>query len=264
MGVARTKVVLHDTDLGRMAYAQALAMQRQINQEVIEGRRPPTLLLVEHDPVITISNRRGAAKHLLASAEQLAWRGIDLQTTDRGGDITYHGPGQLVVYPILKLTPLGLNLGRYMRLLEEVAIATLAVFGINARPEQGATGVWVAMDQQPGAARPYRPLRPGLAKPGRSVAQARVETSPAKICAMGVRIRKNTTMHGLALNVNPDLSHFDLIVPCGLSGRGATSMARMLPRKDVPAMAQVKEVLINQMHLALQQAADASAGAAAL
>src|SRR5690606_32437192 len=135
--------VLRVIDLGRLAYAPALEVQRRINQAVIDGHEPPALLLVEHDPVITISHRRGAADHQLASPDRRAALGIDVQETDRGGDVTYHGPGQLVAYPILQLGPLGLNLGRYMRLLEQVVIDTLAVFGVEGLREPGATGVWV-------------------------------------------------------------------------------------------------------------------------
>ncbi len=200
-------------DLGTIAYAPALALQREVNRAVSEGREPMTLLLLEHEPVITISRRKNAADHLIASGPRLKSLGIDVQETDRGGDITYHGPGQLVAYPILRLNDLGLNLGRYMRLLEQVVIDTVATFGVVGRREDGATGVWVDAPLQ-----------------------------PAKLCAMGVRVRKNTTLHGLALNVTTDLSHFQTIVPCGLEGRAVTSLEQLLG-DACPSMAAVKAAL---------------------
>ncbi|MCX5659524.1 MAG: lipoyl(octanoyl) transferase LipB [Planctomycetota bacterium] len=205
------------TDLGRLAYAPALELQRTTHQRVLDRLEPPTILLVEHDPVITVSQRPDAAKHLLADAVRLARLGIDVQLTDRGGDITYHGPGQLVVYPILPLADFGLNLSRYMRLLEQAVIDAVGTWGVEATREPGATGVWV------------RRAIPG--GPGE------------KICAMGVRIRKNVTMHGLALNVTTDLSHFDTIVPCGLAGRSVTSLAALLG-SAAPTMDAVKSALV--------------------
>ena len=204
-------------DLGRMAYAPCLELQRETNRAVAAGERAPTLLLVEHDPVITVTPRKGVENHLLTSRGHLAKLGIDVQPTDRGGDITYHGPGQLVVYPILRMGPLGLNLGRYMRLLERVVIDTVASFGVAGRRDPGATGVWVESHS-------------GL----------------TKLCAMGVRIRKNTTMHGLALNISPNLSHFETIVPCGLVGRSVTSLHELLG-EACPAMDAVKRVLTRVM-----------------
>ena len=179
-------------DLGTMAYAEALAAQRHWHEAVLRLREGVdstcvgALLLVEHDPpVITITRRPGARGHLLATPEQLAAAGVTVEATDRGGDITYHGPGQLVVYPILDLNRLGRNLHAYMRLLEEIVIGVCAGFGVSAQRDDSATGVWV---------------------------------DGAKVCAMGVRIRRWVTMHGLALNVDPEMRHFDLIVPCGLAG----------------------------------------------
>ena len=199
-------------DLGLLGYEQALTLQRELNQAVIDGEAGPAILLVEHPPVITLTRR--ARPNLLASEVQLADIGVATAETDRGGDITYHGPGQLVVYPVLKLGDFGLNLSSYMRLLERAVINTLATWGIAGHAECGATGVWVKQDGQP----------------------------DAKVCAMGVRIRKNTTMHGLALNVAPEMSHFDLIVPCGLEGRPVTSLAKLLGDQH-PTMSQVKAEL---------------------
>jgi lipoyl(octanoyl) transferase len=214
------------SDLGRIAYAEAYARQAETLEMVVaaRGSSEPVgahVLLVEHDPVITVTRRPGAAEHLLASRELLASMGVALEETDRGGDITYHGPGQLVVYPIVDLNLLNLGLHDYMRLLEESVIRTLAGFGVEAGREAGATGVWV-----PGSVR------------GRGDA--------AKVCAMGVRVRKWVSMHGLALNVSPNLSHFDLIVPCGLAGRPVTSLAAELGER-CPTFAGVKQALSREL-----------------
>jgi lipoate-protein ligase B len=226
-------------DLGRLAYAPAFELQRELNQAVIDGRHPPTILLVEHDPVITLTRRKSVRDHLLADEQQLARLGVATEETDRGGDITYHGPGQLVVYPILKLGDLGLNLSSYMRLLEQAVIDTAAKWNITAHRECGATGVWVDSPRLAGDTE--RPV-------------PNPETPTAKLCAMGVRIRKNTTMHGLALNVDPDLAHFDLIVPCGLAGRPVTSM-KQLRGGDCPTMQQVKDALLQSLTSLLQEGA---------
>lgn len=218
-------VPLNVLDLGRLAYAPALEIQRQIHERVLAGG-PATLILVEHEPVITVSQRRESARHLLAGPQRLAQLGIDVQPTDRGGDITYHGPGQLVVYPILRLGDYHLNLSRYMRMLEQVVIDTAGAFGVAAHREAGATGVWVGVEVA------------------------------AKICALGVRIRRNTTLHGLALNVSTDLSHFDTIVPCGLAGRGVTSLQALL-KDRTPAMEAVKRELTSRFDEALRLAAQA-------
>jgi lipoyl(octanoyl) transferase len=147
--------------------------------------------------------------------------------TDRGGDITYHGPGQLVAYPILDLNAFGLRLHSYMRFLEDVVIATIAGFGITGVRDPGATGVWVA--------------------PERGGAEASAPGGAArKICAMGVRVSRWVSMHGLALNVTTNLAHFDLIVPCGLAGRAVTSMERELGAA-CPSMDEVKAALVRSL-----------------
>jgi lipoyl(octanoyl) transferase len=242
--------VLQVRDLGTMAYADALALQRQLQACVIAQRETEDdapaetsslgyLLLVEHDPpVITISRRKTARSHLIASDVQLAQAGVQVAETDRGGDITYHGPGQLVVYPIVDLNRLGLRLHGYMRLLEQIVIDTLAGFGIDGHRDDRATGVWVETD----AAQEWQP--PGGEGPS------------SKICAMGVRVSRWVTMHGLALNVTTNLDHFNLIVPCGLAGRSVTSLQQQLG-PSCPDMADVKQSIVDhcaqQMRAAVAQ-----------
>lgn len=207
-------------DLGRIGYERAFGVQRDRHERVLAARGRAEsagyLLLLEHDPpVITVSKRAGSREHLLATEEMLARAGVEVRETDRGGDITYHGPGQLVAYPIVDLNRLGLNLHGYMRLLESVVMDVCAAVGVRGRRDESATGVWV--DQAGGA-----PAR--------------------KVCAMGIRVRRWVTMHGLALNVSPDLGHFDLIVPCGLAGRGVTSLSRELG-EGAPGVEEVKTLL---------------------
>ena len=233
---------LHVRDLGRMPYVEALTRQYDVNQQVIADDAAETVLLVEHEPVITVSHRKTAAQHLLASRERLAALGIDVQPTDRGGDVTYHGPGQLVAYPILRLAPRGLNLSRYMRLLERIVIDTLDALGVPAFRDEQATGVWV---------------RPNAFAQAEDREAGDSDAITAKVCAMGVRVRKNVTMHGLALNVNPDLTHFQTIVPCGLHDRGVTSLQALLG-EQAPQMNQVKTALIAQMQRAFQIAPPAA------
>ena len=214
-----------------MAYDLAYAEQQRHLAEVLAARdagapEPGRLLLVEHDPVITISRRAGVADHLLATAEALREAGVSVAQTDRGGDITYHGPGQLVVYPILDLNLLNLGLHAYMRLLESAVIDACEGWGIQARRDPAATGVWVG-------------------------------DPPRKICAMGVRVRRWVSIHGLAINVTTDLDHFRLIVPCGLAGRDVTSLGRELGTSS-PDMANVKiqlaELLERHLRAALGEA----------
>lgn len=225
-------------DLGRLAYARAFTLQKELQQQVIAWRETPTdsnpcalghILLVEHDPpVITVSRRKTARQHLIATPQQLERAGVEVSETDRGGDITYHGPGQLVVYPIIDLNMLGLRMHDYMRLLEQVVIETLAHFGMRAERDGTATGVWV--------------------NPGTNVHGF----SAAKICAMGVRVSRWVTMHGLALNVTTNLEHFQLIVPCGLAGRQVTSMEQLLGDR-CPSMDEVKRVLVERFRHAAER-----------
>ena len=218
-------------DLGEMGYAEAFALQKDLQRQVIEARRHPGptremyLLLLEHvPPVITMTRRRGVRQHLVAGDEQLAAAGVEIAETDRGGDITYHGPGQLVAYPILDLNALGLRLHAYMRFLEAVVTDTLGHFGIEADRDPSATGVWVGYGRHEGT---------------------KARNHGGKICAMGVRIARWVSMHGLALNVTTNLSHFDLIVPCGLAGRTVTSMEKELG-EATPTMDEVKRVFVDR------------------
>ncbi len=219
--------LLQVKDLGRMSYACALELQRAAHAEVVaarENRGQMQLFLVEHDPqVITVSRRPDASKNVLVSPQRLAQLGVECVETDRGGDVTWHGPGQLVAYPILDLERMGLRIHGYMRLLEETVIEVLADMGVAAHRDAKATGVWVRAKDQPG---------------------------DLKICAMGVRVSRWVCMHGLALNVNPDLAAFNLIVPCGLTERGVTSMRECLGEK-CPSMEHVKAKLAQKLSQAV-------------
>lgn len=187
--------------LGRMGYSAALALQRERHEALVAGRAegvPHRILLVEHPPVVTVTRRPDAASHVLADDARLAAAGVERCDTDRGGDVTYHGPGQAVAYPIVDLQRLGIGIHAYIRALEEAAIRTCAAWGVACVRERGATGVWTE------------------ASHGRP---------PRKLAAIGVRVSRSATMHGIALNVAPDLAHFELIVPCGLHGREVGSLA---------------------------------------
>ncbi len=217
-------------DLGRASYAPAYARQVDAVESVLAARggprpSPGVIFLVEHDPVITLTRRPQAREHLLATPELLARHGVSLVETDRGGDVTYHGPGQIVVYPILDLTALGLRVHDYMRLLEEGVIRTCAAFALPTRRDPSATGVWVNP----------RGSDPDVLSP-----------RAAKIAAMGVRLRRWVTMHGLALNVATNLDHFALIVPCGLAGRPVTSLRRELG-DACPGVDEVKSRLSHEL-----------------
>jgi lipoyl(octanoyl) transferase len=184
--------------LGTVPYADALALQAQLVQQRRDGTIADQLLLLEHPPVITLGVKaRNDRSHVLATDEALRARGVELFESGRGGDVTYHGPGQLVGYPILHLDPDRRDVHRYVRDLEEVLIRALSEFGIAASRAPGLTGVWVGSE---------------------------------KLGAIGVRISRWVTSHGFALNVDTNLSQFDLIVPCGIRGRGVTSMQRLLGR----------------------------------
>jgi lipoyl(octanoyl) transferase len=203
------KCELHE--LGRVDYETALALQAGLVDRRKRGLVPDQLLLLEHAHVITLG-RNGRMENLLAHEEVLRRSGIAFHPTDRGGDITYHGPGQLVGYPIFDLREWKRDVGAYVRAIEQVLIDTLADFGIEAGRIPRLTGVWT-LGRDPWSA-PEPQLRP--AHP----------TEPAKIAAIGVHISRWVTSHGFALNVSTDLSYFRYIVPCGLT-MPVTSMAQM-------------------------------------
>jgi len=196
--------------LGVVSYDEALAMQAALVEDRRRGRIADQLLLLEHPPVITLGvkthNRRD---HVLATPEALAAAGVALVETGRGGDVTYHGPGQLVGYPILDLNPDRRDVHRYVRDLEEVLIRVAAAFGVEAGRLAGLTGVWVGRE---------------------------------KLAAIGVRISRWITSHGFAFNVSTDLSNFGLIVPCGITEKGVTSLEKLLGT-SVP-MAEVENAAI--------------------
>jgi len=199
-------VVLQVRSLGRVAYATALEMQRELVAARQGGTIPDQLLLLEHPPIITVGvSGRRHRDHVLASPADLRSREIEILQVPRGGDVTYHGPGQLVGYPIVDLKPDRCDVHRYVRDLEEVLIRTVAVFGVTAGRVDGLTGVWVGND---------------------------------KLAAIGVRLSRWVTSHGFALNVTTDLDQFRLIVPCGLEGRGVTSLSRLTG--VVPATAELE------------------------
>jgi len=200
-------------DLGRLDYATALQLQQTLAELRKAGSIADTLLLVEHTPVITLG-RNAQQRNILASAEQLTERGIEVFETNRGGDVTFHGPGQLVGYPIVDLRALpqtaeGKRIGaiEFVRRIEETLIRALADFGIAGQRVAGSTGVWTV----PSASGPHSG---GTEK---------------KLAAIGIHISRGVTSHGFALNVTSDLDHFKLIVPCGIADKPVTSMALEAP-----------------------------------
>jgi lipoyl(octanoyl) transferase len=181
--------------LGTVPYPDALALQRALVEERRAGSVGDLLILLEHPPVVTLGVRGdGGRSHLLADAGSLEALGVELHETGRGGDITYHGPGQIVGYPIIDLKPDRCDVHKYVRDLEEVLIRTAADFGIAASRVPGLTGVWVGQE---------------------------------KLAAIGVRIARWITSHGFAFNVSTNLDGFGLIVPCGIADRGVTSLERL-------------------------------------
>jgi lipoyl(octanoyl) transferase len=206
--------------LGRVPYREALALQRALVDDRKAGRIGDLLLLLEHPHVITLGTRSDAARsNVLATPERLAALGVDLCETGRGGDVTYHGPGQLVAYPILDLKPDRADVYKYVRNLEQVMIAVSRTFGVDARRIEGLTGAWVG---------------------------------GSKIGAIGVRISRWISSHGLAYNVNTDLDYFNLIVPCGISDHGVTSLARELGH--TVELESVEDALIAEFNQLIQAA----------
>jgi len=202
-------------DLGLIGYADAYALQRRIVAARKAGAIEDVLLLCQHPHVIT-QGRNGKREHLLAGENVLRQKGVDFYETSRGGDITYHGPGQIVGYPILNLAAIRRDVVWYVRMLEEVMIRTSADFGIVAAREPGKTGVWITAT---GKDSPQSAQR----------SQSEIETAE-KLGAIGVHISRWVTSHGFAYNVSTDLRFFDLIVPCGIADRKATSLEKLLGR----------------------------------
>jgi lipoyl(octanoyl) transferase len=206
---------IHVQRLGRVEYGAGLDLQAALVEQRRSAAVGDTLLLLEHLPVITLGVRtRGKPTNIIVSKDTLDREGVAVFETGRGGDITYHGPGQLVGYPIFDLKPDRCDVHEYVRDLEEVLILTLQHFGIEGRRIKGLTGVWVGDE-------------------GRE----------EKIAAIGVRISRWITSHGFALNVSTNLKHFQLIVPCGIADRGVTSITRVLGR-DV-AMSEVEDAVVS-------------------
>ena len=215
----KTNKTIHVQELGQQPYKTCWDYQEKLFQGIIDLKRanrnndsiqatPNYLLFVEHPPVFTLG-KSGKIEHLLLTEQQLTEKKIAFYKSNRGGDITYHGPGQIVGYPILDLDHFFTDIHRYLRTLEEVIIATLSDYGLQATRSDGETGVWLDADTP----------------------------NARKICAMGVRASRWVTMHGFALNVNTNLAHFDYIVPCGIQGKGVTSLekevGRVIPLNEV-------------------------------
>jgi lipoyl(octanoyl) transferase len=197
--------------LGRIDYASAFALQKDLVAARVAEQIPDCLLLLEHPPTITHSYTGRGAEHLLGDSATLAARGVTLHSTDRGGDITFHGPGQLVGYPIIQLDEARgeRDLHRYLRMLEEVLIATATSYGVNTCRVAGRTGTWT-----PDGGR--------------------------KLAAIGVKASRWVTLHGFALNVSVDLSFFELIVPCGLGDAGVVNLGELVagPAPSLPDVAE--------------------------
>jgi lipoate-protein ligase B len=209
--------VCYRVDLGRRDYREIWALQRKLVECRQSGDIPDVLLLVEHPPTYTLG-RGGKPEHLLIGAEELAEVGAVLIPTDRGGDITYHGPGQIVGYPIIDLTELEPDVHLYLRSLEEVLIRTLARFDIAATRVDGLTGVW---------------------------------HERGKVAAIGVRVARWVTSHGFALNVRTDLEYFERIIPCGIVGKAVASM-ESIAEKPV-SMARVSDVVVEELGSVLRR-----------
>ncbi|MSO35298.1 MAG: lipoyl(octanoyl) transferase LipB [Acidobacteria bacterium] len=195
--------------LGLVSYADGLELQRGLVEDRQAGRIADTLLLLQHPHVLTIGVKKAGRQHILAAPELLAARGVEVFETGRGGDVTYHGPGQLVGYPIIDLNPDRRDVHRYVRDLEAVMIGVCGDYGLAAERVKGMSGAWLG---------------------------------DAKIGAIGVRISRWVTSHGFAFNVTTDLDFFNLIVPCGITDRGVTSLAAQLGR--AVALPEVEDAFI--------------------
>ena len=219
-------------DWGRVGYAQADARQQELLRKRKAGEISDLLILCEHPPVITLG-RNATRENVLASDEMLAARGVELRPSNRGGDVTFHGPGQLVGYPILDLRDWKTDVAAYLRALEEVLLRTAANFGIRAHrldpPES---------ERRPGEIRARRKFYTGIWT-------AAPDGNDAKLAAIGVHLSRWVTSHGFAINVTTDLSYFDLIVPCGIADKSVTSLERLLgePRTAAEQMEAVKQAV---------------------
>ncbi len=220
--------------LGLTPYDEAWRLQERLAAAIAAGEQPPTLLLLEHPHVFTLG-RRAANEHLLWDEDLLAQKGVAVRWVDRGGDITYHGPGQLVGYPLIPLAPLDWQGKRlpeadfvgYVRKLEKVLVAALARFGLAAVQREGLTGVWIPPEE-------IQRCQPSLSTH---------QVQPAKIASIGVKIDVHgISRHGFALNVAPDMSYWQGIVPCGLDGVTMTSLSDLL--QPAPRMDQVIQTVI--------------------
>lgn len=210
---------LHVRRLGTVPYREALALQQALAEARKRDEIPDTLLLVQHPHVLTLGVRGdGGRGHILASPARLADLGVEVVETGRGGDVTYHGPGQLVAYPIVNLDPDRRDVHRYVRDLEEVMIRVCASYGLEAGRIPGKTGTWLRVPGPSGVAAPAPAPAFGPAPPA--------APGPEKIGAIGVRISRWVTSHGIAFNVWTDLEFFQLIVPCGIAEYGVTSLER--------------------------------------
>ncbi len=214
-----------------LPYERGYEVQTEHHEQVLGSRDSGSpelgrILMVEHPPIITITKRPDAASHVIASESLLQHHGVTLHQTDRGGDVTYHGPGQLVCYPIIDLNAAKLRIHDYIRLLESSVIDTLNGFGIVGSIDPDATGVWVDPADNPTLELPMN--------------------QPAKVCAIGVRVRKWITLHGLAINLDPNMEHYSLLVPCGLAGRPVVSIKQLLGDR-CPSMKQLSDHLAEHL-----------------
>lgn len=196
-------------ELGQMAYEEAWHLQKRYHAEIAADQRPPTLLLLEHPPTFTLG-RSTKPGSLLVPEEALCEKGFAVHRVERGGDVTYHGPGQLVGYPLIPMID---KVGDFLRSLERLLLAVTAHYGIHARPSPGYAGIWVA----------------------------RGDGSEAKLASIGIAVSRHVSYHGFALNVATDLQDFNFIVPCGISGARMTSLHQLLP--NPPSMRQVIETV---------------------
>lgn len=214
MGIDRHTV--RYANMGRTRYAPMWDLQKSLHASVADSRSPDIFLINEHEHVYTLG-KSGDPNHLLADAQELKNTGAEFYPIDRGGDITYHGPGQIVGYPILNLERFKKDIHWYLRQLEEVIIQTLKYFDISGKRSSGETGVWVGEE---------------------------------KIAALGIKVSRWVTMHGFAFNVHPDLSYFGRIIPCGIFHKGVTSMTEVLKEdisldRVVPVLAKEFEMVFN-------------------